>query len=90
MFPTHKFVMEEMNKIIYTACKSQKNKTFQCKIGDNLNCMYPELITFAEPNQPQKGVSLNENGVVDQGQLVTVLKTAFGGGVKMPPYPSTK
>ena len=70
-----------MTKIWYTACESQKNDSLvQYKISDNLNCMCPELNNIADSNQPQQGGVLNENVVVEQGQLWTVLKTAFGGG----------
>ena len=63
-FPTHKVVIEEMNKFGYTVCKSHKNDSrFQCNMDDNLNCMCHELNTIVDSNKPQKGVSLNENGV---------------------------
>ena len=79
-FTTYNVVIEEMTAIGYTACESQNNDSrFQCKFDDNLNCMCHELNTIADSNQPQKGVSMNKNGEVDQGQLITDLKTAFMG-----------
>ena len=44
-----------------------------------MNCRCPELNTIVESNQPHQGVSMNENGVVEQGQLRTVHETTFGG-----------
>ena len=72
-----------MAKIVYTTCEIQKNDSrVQYKMADNLNYMCTELNTDADSNQTKKGGPLNENGVVDQGQLRTVFETAFGGGEK--------
>ena len=59
-------MIEEMTKIRYTAFESQKNYScVQFKMDDIFNCMCPELNTISDSNQPQKGDSLDENGVVE-------------------------
>ena len=70
-----------MTKIGYTACERHKNDNFvQWKVADNLNCMCPELNAITDSNQPQQGGSMNENRVVDQVQLRTVLGNESGRG----------
>ena len=56
-------MIEEITKIGYTACENKKNdRLVQCKMADKLNWMCPELNTTTESNQPQLGVSVDENG----------------------------
>ena len=75
-------MIEEINKIIYTAFDIQKNDScVQCKMADNFNRVCTKLNTIVESNQSQQGGSLNENRVSDLGQLKNVIKTSFGGGV---------
>ena len=64
---------------VHSLIESDKWQSVLFKTDDTLNWMCHELHTIVDSNQPQRGVSLKKNRGVEQGQLITVIKTSLGG-----------